>query len=420
MKKIISTVAALGLCCAMPVIAAAGDTPLLQVLQNKGVLTPSEVARIEAQGQKKPAALKGLKIELQSFIDYSAGEKAEPDDTSSSYNDFAVTRGYLTIKKKINPWLSGRITTDIHRDTTAGASTKGDYTVRLKYLYAELKPNDLGMLTSMKMEIGQGHNPWLDFEEHINPYRAQGPMAVERAHIFNSADVGISLRGNIGSKLADAKALTGNSHYSGLYGSWHVGVYNGGGYHGKEVNGNKAIEGRLTIRPLPQTLPGLQFSYLGMTGDGNKDYSPGSNPDFSINLGMMSYENPLFIFTAQYFQTTGNAGGSWTTGVNHKSLDTEGYSFFGRVRLPFANEKLSVFGRYDHFDQDSDNVIADNTAYDLYIGGLSYDVAKGNQILVDYETTNFDVNAGQKGKVPSLGNDLGDEHKIQVVYQLAF
>ncbi|NIA05165.1 MAG: hypothetical protein GWP11_04265, partial [Proteobacteria bacterium] len=120
----------------------------------------------------------------------------------------------------------------------------------------------------------------------------------------------------------------------------------------------------------------------------------------------------------QYFQTTGNAGGSWT--VNNQSLDTEGYSFFGRVRLPFVSEKLSVFGRYDHFDQDSDNVIADNTAYDLYIGGLSYDVAKGNQILVDYETTNFDVNAGQKGKVPSLGNNLGDEHKIQVVYQLAF
>ena len=412
MKKIISTVAALGLCCAVPAIAAAGDASLLQILQNKGVLTPSEVSRIEAQGQKKNTALNGLKIELQSFIDYSAGEKAEPGGTSSSYNEFAVTRGYLTIKKKVTPWLGGRITTDIHRDST------GDYKVRLKYLYAEFQPNDLGMLTSMKMEVGQGHNPWLDFEEHINPYRAQGPMAVERAHIFNSADVGISLRGNIGGKLANAKSLTGNSHYDGLYGSWHVGVYNGGGYHSDEVNGNKAIEGRLTIRPLPETLPGLQFSYLGMKGDGNKDNSPLSNPDFSINLGMASYENPLYIFTAQYFQTTGNASGSWT--VNNQTLDTAGYSFFGRVRLPFVSEKLSAFGRYDHFDEDFDNVIADNTAYDLYIGGLSYDVAKGNQVLVDYESTNFDVNAGQKGNVPSLGNNLGDEHKIQVVYQLAF
>jgi len=459
MKKVFLTALALGLCATMPVPASAGDDSLLRILQDKGVLTSSEVARINEDGQihnqngllrilqdkgvltssevtrinaggekkgqpqnkeKHPAALQGLSIGLLGFIDYSAGKKAEAGNTSSNYNNFGLTRGYLTVKKKINPWLSARITTDIHRDSTAGAGTNGDYTLRLKYLYAEMKPHDIGPFTAIKMEVGQGHNPWLDFEEHVNPYRVQGTMAVERAGIFNSADLGVSLRGNFGGRLKDAKALTGNSHYNGLYGSWHIGLYNGAGYHGEEANGNKAIEGRLTVRPLPDTLPGLQASYLGMYGEGNKDASPLNNPDFSINLEMLSYEHPLFILTGQYFQTSGNASGSWTAGPNNNSLDTKGYSLFGRVRLPVINENLSVFGRYDHFDEDADHVIADNTAYDLYIGGLSYDIAKGNQLLFCYETTDFEVNAGRKHKTPTLGNNLGDEQKIQIAYQLEF
>lgn len=48
--------------------------------------------------------------------------------------------------------------------------------MRLKYLYAELRPPDAGPFTDMKSEIGMGHIPWLDFEEHINPYRCQGTM----------------------------------------------------------------------------------------------------------------------------------------------------------------------------------------------------------------------------------------------------
>jgi hypothetical protein len=459
MKKRLISLLALGVLCAMPFSAFAGDEDLVKVLLEKGVLTQGDVAKINGQGasqngvsllqvlQEKgvltaaevekvatenivatspvekaqaPSALQGLSVSMLGYLDYSAGEKAGAGDRSSSYNSFGLNRGYLTVKKTITPWLSARITTDIHRDTTESASTNGDYTLRLKYLYGEFKPNDLGPFTQMKMEAGQGHTPWLDFEEHINPYRVQGTMAIERAGIFNSSDLGVSLRGNIGGKLADAKAKTGNHHYDGLYGSWHVGLYNGGGYHADEVNADKAIEGRLSIRPAPAVVPGLQLTYLGVYGDGNKDEATLDNPDYVVNMGMLSLENPAYIVTAQYFQTTGNAGGSMTAGLNKESLDTEGYSFFGRVRLPFITNNLALFGRYDHFDQDADNIIADNTAYDMYVGGLSYDVAKGNQLILTYESTDFEANASQKHKVPVVGNNLGDEQKVQVAYQLAF
>ncbi|MGQ9745856.1 MAG: hypothetical protein ACUVQV_07760 [Dissulfurimicrobium sp.] len=423
--------------------AASNRDVLIDILVKKGIITQEEAKTIEAEakavqekseqkvvneiktkGLAVPDALKGLSISGLAYIDYSTGQKPLSGNKSKNFNAFDLTRGYLTVQKTITPWLSGRITTDITRiSTVAGDNDNGNWETRIKYLYAELRPNDLGYLTNMQLEVGQGHNPWLDFEESINPYRVQGTMAIERAGVFNSADMGLSLRGNIAGKLADAKAVTGNSHYDGRYGSWHIGVFNGGGYHAAEANNNKAIEGRLSIRPLPDMIPGLQVSYFGTFGKGNKDGTAGYEPNYVVNMGMLSLENPLYILTAQYFQTTGNAAGTWTfkrTNGSYDTLKTEGYSFFGRVRLPFITEKLVAFGRYDHFDQDKDNKITNNGAYDLYIAGLSYDIYKKNMVLVDFEFTNYDNDTGLKTKIPSLNNRLGNDYKFQVVYQLSF
>ena len=395
----------------MPLVGAgaayAADDPLADLLVNKGVVSAEDVAKLPDRSTL-PKGLAGMEFEALGFVDYSAGSKGSPGDGSDSFNKFSLTRGYLTVKKEILPWMRARTTVDVHQDGDE------DWKVRLKYLYGELRPDDLGPLTQMKGEIGLGHIPWLDFEEHVNPYRCQGTMAIERAGIFNSADLGVSLRGNIGGKLENAKERTGNHHYDGRYGSWHLGVYDGGGYHAHEKNDNKVVEGRLTIRPLPDIAPGLQLSYLGITGKGNTD--PG--PDYTVNLGMVSYEHPWFILTGQYFQTTGNAGGSLTAGGD--ALDTEGYSFFGSVKLPVPGKRLAAFARYDHFDADKDAQVSGDAAYDLALGGLSYDLYKGNMIVLDYKNVSYGNDAGGIGKAPSVGANLGDDRRIQLVYQLKY
>lgn len=271
----------------------------------------------------------------------------------------------------------------------------------------------------MKSEIGLGHIPWLDFEEHINPYRCQGTMAIERAGVFNSADTGVSLRGDLGGKLKDTEEKTGSHHYDGHYGSWHVGVYNGSGYHAKEQNNNKVVEGRLTLRPLPDDIAGFQISYFGMCGEGNKKASDGDYPDYVVNLGMLSYEHPWVILTAQYFQTQGHAKGNWVD-AKGDALYTAGYSFFGNLKLPIVDRKVSLFTRYDHFDQDDHSKIGNQADYDMYIGGLAYDIYKGNLLLLVYETTDYGRDSGKKGEVPVADNRLGDDHKIQVVWQIKF
>ena len=391
--------------------------PLIDKLIKKGVLTEEEAAEIKQQ-DKGPELLKGLKgVKLGAlwYIDYLSGKAPESGDESSSYNEFRVTRGYLTVQKELFPWFHTRITIDTHQDD------EGDYKNRLKYIYAEFRPPDAGPFTDMKSEIGMGHIPWLDFEEHVNPYRCQGTMAIERAGVFNSADVGVSLRGYFGGRLEDAEEKTGSPYYNGRYGSWHVGVYNGSGYHASEENNNKALEGRLTLRPLPDVIHGLQLSYFGIYGEGNdKENAAGDWPDYVVNMGYLSYENPWLILTGQYFTTEGNAKGEWVDPVTGDAIETTGYSFFGNLKLPVLDRKLSLFGRYDHFDQDDDGKIGDDADYDMYIGGLVYDIYHGNLLMLCYETTDYGDDSGKKGKIPVAGNSLGDDYKVQAVLQIKF
>ncbi len=390
--------------------------PLIDKLIKKGVLTEEEAAEIKQQdkGSELPKGLRGVKVGALWYLDYVSGQATESGDDSSSYNKFRVTRGYLTVKKELFPWFHTRITIDTHQDDT------GDYKNRLKYIYAEFRPPDAGLFTDMKSEIGMGHIPWLDFEEHVNPYRCQGTMAIERAGTFNSADVGVSLRGYFGGKLEDAEEKTGSHYYDGRYGSWHVGVYNGSGYHASEKNNNKAVEGRVTLRPLSDVIPGLQLSYFGIYGEGNDKNNPaGDWPDYVVNMGMLSYENPWVILTGQYFTTEGNAKGTWVDATG-EALETAGYSFFGNLKLPVLDRKLSLFGRYDHFDQDDDGKIGNDADYEMVIGGLVYDIYHGNLLMLSYETTDYGNDAGKKGKIPVAGNRLGDDQKVQAVLQIKF
>ncbi|MCK5690252.1 hypothetical protein KAI87_13330 [Myxococcota bacterium] len=362
---------------------------------------------------KESDPLKGLKVGILSYLDYSVGTKAEANGLSSNYNKFHVSRAYLNIKKKLAPFMSARLTPDAHMDD------EGDFEVRLKYAYAEFSPFELGPLTAIVSEVGLGHTPWLDFEGHINPYRSLGSMAIERAGIFNSADLGMSVRGHFGDKLEDGKKRTGCKYALGRFGSWHVGVYNGGGYHAPENNEDKVVQGRLTMRPLPDLLPGLQLTYFGLYGRANLEGSGNELPLYQVNLGALSYQHPRIVLSAQVFTSRGNAKGEWLDDQG-ESLKTLGASGFGLVRLPFWDDRIAVLARYDFFNGDVDAKVAKDATYRTLIGGISIATYKYNMIVLAYERTVFGEDFGGFGEAPDVGNALGAEHKGQLVYQLTF
>ena len=391
-----------------------GDETLLDNLHKKGIVSDDEYEQLKKRDKATDKVLKflgGIQIGTLSYFEYSGGRH----DNDQSFNAFRLTRGYINIKKQLTPWLGFRITPDAHQDDT------GDFKLRLKYLYAEFRPPNFGFLTQMKSEIGMGHMPWLDFEEHINPYRCQGTMFIERAGTFNSADLGISIRGHLFGQLDEAYQTNVSKYYAGRYGSWHVGVYNGGGYHADEENENKVPEWRLTVRPLPDIVPGLQLHYFGLYGKGNQDDDAGSPPDYRVNLGMLSYQNAWVTFTGQYAQTWGNAKGSLVVPGTAETLRGEGYSFFFNTKLPVLDRKLNLFARYDHFDPDrKDAVTPGDDCYDLVNGGLAWEFYHHFMWLLVYEQIMYEKNNGGLGKVPGEDDNLADDWRVQTVLQMKF
>jgi len=315
-----------------------------------------------------PAAFPNVKISGLAYISYQDGTTGGKD-----YSQFTLKRGYLDTQAKITSYLSARGTLDITQDTT------GDWKPRFKYLYGKFDFGSAGFLTTTYAELGLAHMPWLDFEEHINYYRLQDPMFMESNGLFNSADVGLLVGGNFGGDMPADYKKNVSSAYPGRYGSFQIGVYNGTGYHASEANQNKVLEGRITIRPVPDAIPGLQFTYFGVNGKGNT----AAEPDWSLSAGMVSYESEYVVLTGQYFTGKGEQDGKSVDSLGN-ALKKSGYSGF--VEGKFTRE-WSLIARYDNFDP---NTNASNVRSKKTIGGVAYKFNSSNMLLLDYQQVKYD------------------------------
>jgi hypothetical protein len=404
--------------------------PILKKLVEKGILTQEEATTVMQEMEKETAgkekeveqkiekkvteavpadtkdlgsiakALKGIKFGLLWYLSYQNGELGDTED-GESYSQFAIKRGYFRVTKEFFPWFAAHMTFDV---TTVSDpedepedkpnNLDGSIAVRIKYAYGKFNLPDFAFFTKPYFEVGVVHMPWLDFEEHVNWYRCQDTMFMERNGLYNSADIGITFTSLFGGEMPKEYQEKVNSHYAGRYGSMSAGVYNGGGYHASEKNQNKALEGRLTIRPLPDVIPGLQFSYFGVTGKGNKD----TDPDWTVNNGFVSFEHEYVALTGQYYWGKGNQKGD-------DENDRDGYSVFAELK---PHKKFSIIGRYDFFDPNTDSDTDKENK--RYIVGAAYHIDKQhkNMVLLDYDHVDYDNKSG-----------ISDDKRIQLTLQVA-
>jgi len=292
-------------------------------------------------------------------------------------NQFLVKRGYIDVRKKILPGVSGRITPDISVDKDGDG--EGDLEMRLKYCYVGVEiPEISTFITNPKIEFGLVPRPWLEFEQKINRYRVQGHMYLERADLINSADFGMKVAFLLGGKMDNEYTRNIQSRFPGKYGSVSIGIMNGGGYHAIEKNENKTIETRLTIRPVPDILPGAQISYAGVMGKGNTAEAP----DYSFHAGFLSVEETDFRITGTFYTGKGNYKGKGLT-VDPTAGDARkhnGFSLFGEWIVPMID--CSVFGRFEKISIDTG---ASDISIDSRILGLAYHITRKSKVLFDYD-----------------------------------
>ena len=319
------------------------------------------------------------------------------EDGGEDFSKFAVTRSYFTTRVKILPMLSARITMDGHQDST------GDMKVRLKYAYGKFDFGDWGGLRKVGLEAGIVHMVWLDFEEHIDLYRMRDKMFMERSGLFNSADFGLTLAGGFGEDLSDEYQEEVSHYYPAKYGSWAIGVYNGGGYHGNEMNEDKSVQGRVTLRPLPDVVPGFQLSGLAIVGEGNKEGDPEETPDLKAFNLMASYQFPNGTLTGQYVTGEGNQKGSWYEPDNPSvATEYDGLSFFGEYKF---GPHWRVIGGFDDFNRMPGD---QDLSFTRVHGGIGYDFGGRNTLLFDLDRRNWD------------DSDLETDTRFQTVMQVKF
>lgn len=309
------------------------------------------------------------------FITYVHEDVFEDDDGSSGSPDFSrfeIQRGYLTYRTPITSSLRARITSDISVDQEGDGS--GDIELRLKYGYIELDTGRLGPLHAGRVRAGVLQTPWISFEQELNDFRVQGPMFLNRASVFISADYGVGYFADLGAPMSEEFRATIDRRHAGRWGSIAVGIYNGGGYDEVEQNESVVPQVRLSIRLLPDSLPGLQVTTGFATGRGNTLEAP----RYRSLVVMLSHEARAGVFTLTGYDGRGDLLGN-EVDKNGESLDQKGGSVFGELRFL---QDFSALGRFDLFRREARTGDLDT---ERWLVGLAWRCIPGGQLLLDYE-----------------------------------
>ena len=356
-----------------------------RILAFMGLVVLLAISAVTASAQVTPAAAitppddtPSIRVGMTLYPTYTFQTDptiTDADGNAVNKNAFDVARSYINITGNISHIVAFRITPDITRESGllslgSGSSVSSDSLVfRIKYAYGQFNLDDW-MTRGSWARLGIQQTPWVDFEEGIYRYRFQGPVFAERIPLpttMTSADAGVSFHYNFPSN----------------YGDIHVGAYNGENYQKVEVNNQKAIEFRGTVRPFATGIPVLR----GLRGHlvyYNDHYA--GNDERRRVMGNVTFEhkylNAGFDYLSAKDQTLATA----------TDVSSHGYSFWATPRLPFeSSASWEALLRYDHW---TPNTALDSQKQNRIIAGVAYWFPhQGNvssAILFDYDGQRFD------------------------------
>jgi len=338
---------------------------------------PALAQVVPANVYPPPDDTPSIRIGTVLFVDFSqtrapAIKDADGNDVSLSAAN--VTRAYLNVTGQANHLFAFRITPDVVREAGTGSSLAGSETYRLKYGYMQVNFDDW-LWRGSYARAGMIQTPYVDFEESIYRYRFQGQVFAEREGFMSSADFGAAFR----------------TLLPGGYGEVVGGLYNGEGYTRADVNDQKAVEIRGTLRPLPG--PGLARG-LRVTLFYDADHYV-RDAERRRAIGLVSYEH-RFV----------NAGWVHLDARDQKTtrdrlVTSGGDSFWITPRVlmaipptapPTSVTRASVEGllRYDRLEPDRDSP----GVKDRFIAGVAYwprlmTSGVSTAFLLDYEHVGY-------------------------------
>ena len=339
-----------------------------------------------------------LSPDIKFYVNYTINLSEDDGDAVGADNKFAIGRAYLGMKLKLNDWISARVTYDASTAKDLGtkgalaedgevesSELQGSALARMKYAYVSLKINAI----DAQLRFGMAHTPYIDWMEHIEDTRYMGKIMIEEEFHYPSSDFGVMLIGQITDYL-----------------NYHVGVYNGAGYHGLEDDPLKDILARITLRPAPAVkgLEALQISLYGRIQLSAPDKTQ-TNRQYG---GAITYRLVDKVKAPDCHKVEGEKLALWFqifTGEQSHQDDAGTYhiprslawSAGGRFELP---ADLFVIARLDGFDPDLD---VDDDNYFRPLGAFGVRLWKGLHVSLTY-----------KGKIYQDIDNHDDDHILGI------
>ncbi|MCU1381426.1 MAG: hypothetical protein JWL71_123 [Acidobacteria bacterium] len=335
-----------------------------------------------AAGFTPPDDTPSIKVGATIFANYTYQTEPKVADTDNNLinrNSFDVARAYINVTGNISHIVAFRITPDISRETNTASSLAGSLEFRVKYAYLQTNFDDW-MPKGSYARFGIQQTPYLDYTEGIYRYRFQGTLFVERTGYFASADAGASFHMNFPSN----------------YGDVHVGLFNGENYNKAEVNDQKAIMIRATVRPFATMTPVLRGLRATVFYDADNYVV---HAERTRAIGQLTFEHPYVVAGFEYL----SAKDQTSALANAVDKAGNGYSIWVTPKTTTGWEGLL---RYDHQTPDDRSVFAPaasapsaTTTFDAQkqnrlIAGIAYwfphQGSVSSALMIDYDGQRFD------------------------------
>lgn len=325
-----------------------------------------------AAGYTPPDDTQSVKVGAVVFYDYTYTKSPKTTDAAGntiSSSAFNVARSYINVTGNISHNVAFRITPDVSRETNGTPSLSGSLIFRMKYGYAQFNLDEwTGDWKQTWIRAGIQQTPFIDAQEGIYRYRFQGTVFVERDGGLSSSDAGISFHTNLPSN----------------YGDIHVGYYNGEGYSKPELNDQKSLQVRGSLRPFAMSSMTAARG-LKLTGYYNLDHNV-QDADRTRGILSASFEHAHFNANFDYLRRKDQ------TLVTATAVEADGWSAFV---TPFFHEKgngLEGLFRYDSYR--ANRVTTPDARQNRTIAGLSwwFPHPGGNAtaaLLLDFEQVKF-------------------------------
>lgn len=321
-----------------------------------------------AAGYTPPDDTPSVRVGVTIFANYTeqtSPQITDADGNTVTKNSFDVARSYINVTGNISHIMAFRVTPDVSRETNAASSLSGSLEFRLKYAYLQTNLDDW-MPRGTYARFGIQQTPYLDYTEGIYRYRFQGTMFVERTGYFASADAGASFHYNLPSN----------------YGDIHVGVFNGENYNKAEVNDQKAVMIRATLRPFATQAPVLRGLRATVFYDGDHYIKSAVR---TRAIGQVTFEHKYLNAAVEYLraqdQTSGLPGTVKKTG--------NGYSLWLTPKSTIGWEALI---RYDHQTPNTDAAFVSQKQNRAIVGvayWFPHQGAVSSALMLDYDGQSF-------------------------------